>query len=280
MEWLYSFAGIDFSVELPDDRIYSDTALAPFRVDAATQPHRFCFELVDGLTPPAGECIAVAPGLRVYPGGLRYIGPVEQGWEPAYIRVEHQEKMHRVQLLASEFPNAIASKTVLNCLAAEHLLAENGGFVFHCAFIDRDGGAIAFTAPSGTGKSTQASLWQRYRGAETVNGDRGAIRMTAAGPFACGIPFAGSSGICKNKTLPLRAIVYLKQAPETTIRRLRGAEAFRRIWEGCCINIWDRADVTAVSDTVQLLLQTVPVFELACTPDESAVLALEGAMRE
>lgn len=280
MERLYSFAGIDIAVELPEDRTYTDTALAPFRVEAVTQPHRFVFELVDALTPPQGACIAVAPGLRVYPEGQRYIGSVQHSWENAYIRAEHQGRLHRIQLRASEYPDAITAKTLLNCLAAEHLLAEDGGFVLHCALVERQGRAIVFTAPSGTGKSTQAALWERHRGTQTVNGDRAAIRMTDSGAFACGIPFAGSSGICKNRSMPLAAIVYLKQAPGTTLRRLRGAEAFRRVWEGVSVNIWDRADVDAVSETVRQVLLSVPVLELACTPDESAVLALEGALRE
>ena len=155
MEWLYSFAGIDFSVELPDDRIYSDTALAPFRVESASRPHRFSFELVDTLAPPAGECIAIAPGMRVYPGGLRYIGPVQQSWESAYIRAEHLEPLHRVQLLRAHFPEEIASKTVLNCLAAEHLLAENRGFVFHCAL--KTAGTTPHSMPDATLASTMVA---------------------------------------------------------------------------------------------------------------------------
>jgi hypothetical protein len=96
--------------------------------------------------------------------------------------------------------------------------------------------------------------------------------------LACGVPFSGSSLFCKNVTLPLAAIVYLQQAPKTTVCRLRGAEAFRRLWEGCGINNWDRADVDQVSKTLVQVLTKVPVFSLACTPDESAILALEGVL--
>ena len=141
-----------------------------------------------------------------------------------------------------------------------------------------DGKAILFTAPSETGKSTQADLWHRLRGAAIHNGDRSAVRWQDGRAYACGVPFAGSSQICENVTLPLAAIVYLRQAPETTIRRLRGAESFRCLWEGCSVNTWDRADVDRISETVLQVLTAVPVFELACTPDESAILALEGVL--
>lgn len=278
MEYRYSFAGIDFVVDLSVEREYADTALTPFRVSEVRDPHRFLFELVEELPSPQGPCISAAPGMLIYEDNTRYLGAVQQDWHDAHIRVTHRGKVHQVQLRERTYPRVIASKTVLNCLAAEHLLAENRGFVFHCAFISSQGKAVLFTAPSGTGKSTQAELWQQHRGTETVNGDRAAVRITDDGPIACGIPFAGSSGICKNQMLPLAAVVYLKQAPETTIRCLRGAEAFRRVWEGISVNVWDRADVDSVSESVQQLLMTVPVYELACTPDESAILALEGVL--
>lgn len=283
MKKYYCFAGVELELELPAERANTgERHLAPFGVDGVEDPHRFTFTVVDALTPPAGRCVANEGGCRVYEetdGSVRYIGSVQQSWEPAYLRVAHRGREHHVQLKEGNFPAGIGTHTVLTCLAAEHLVAEAGGFVFHSSYIHRDGRAILFTAPSGTGKSTQAALWERYRGAEIINGDRSAVRIVEGEPYACGIPFAGSSEYCKNRTLPLQAIVYLKQAPVTSIRRLRGAEAFRRIWEGCSVNTWDREDLAAVSETVQRVVMTVPVYELACTPDESAITALEGVLQ-
>lgn len=284
MRKYYRFAGVECEVDIPDDLIYTNERhLAPFAVDAVERPHRFRFEMVDELTAPADPCIFNEGGFRVYSDGndtIRYIGSVQQGWEQAYLRVRHHGYEHRVQLKRSQYTDRIGVHTVLNCLSAEHLVARAGGFIFHSSYIERNGQGILFTAPSGTGKSTQADLWAKLRGAVILNGDRSAIRMTQSGIQVCGIPFAGSSQFCENVALPLSAIVYLKQAPETTIRRLRGAEAFRRVWEGCSVNIWDRTDVELVSEAVQTVLMTVPVFELACTPDESAVIALEGVLQK
>lgn len=282
MKKYYSFAGIDLELQLPDGIPYSDgRSLAPFAVDCVEEPHRFTYEMVDTLEPPVGSIIMQAPAFRVYREGewsVRYIGTVSQSWESAYIRAAHRGQEHHVQLKASQFPGSMSGKTVLNSISAEHLVAQEGGFVFHSSYIEWQGRGILFTAPSETGKSTQAALWERLRGAEVINGDRSVVRLTDEGVFVCGIPFAGSSQICKNRTLPLQAIVYLKQAPQTTIRRLRGAESFRRIWEGCSVNTWDKDDVSKVSETVQQVLLSIPVYELACTPDESAIIALEGVL--
>lgn len=284
MEKFYSFAGVNIAVEIPDDRMYSEEhILAPFRVTAVANPHRFCFQLVDVLTPPSGDCIVRVPEFRAYQEGewtVRYIGTVQKSWETAYIRAAHRDHEHLVQLLACQFPGKIGTKTILNSIAIEHLLAQADGFLIHASYLARKGRGILFTAPSGAGKSTQAALWERLRGAEVLNGDRTAVRLIGDAAFSCGVPFSGSSQICKNRTLPLAAIVYLRQAPQTSIRQLAGGEAFRRVWEGCSVNVWDRTDVEQVMETVLRVLSAVPVFELACTPDESAIIALEGVLRE
>ncbi len=279
MKKYYRFAGIDLEIDVPDERMYkNDRYLAPFRVDSVEDPYVFRFEMVSELLPPTGECLANTGGMRVYSDGMRYIGTVEKSWERAYAQVIPNGRRHRVLLKSSSFVDGVGVNQVLTALGVEHLMAQNDGFVFHCSYIAVDGKAILFTAPSGTGKSTQADLWNRHRGAPIYNGDRCAVRWKEGQAYACGIPFAGSSQICENMTLPLGAIVYLRQAPQTTIRRLRGAESFRSLWEGCSVNVWDQADVDRISETVMQVLSVVPIFELACTPDESAILALEGVL--
>lgn len=282
MEKYYRFAGLELLIDLPDDKMYTDQQmLEPFQVERVTKPHSFRFRLVSALEPPEGECAHVHDRFRVYRDAareIRYFGAVGDGWEKAYARVVHQGFNHEVTLVARRFPDFVGANIVMNCLAAEHLIARSGGFILHSSFVDIGGKAILFTAPSGTGKSTQAGLWEKLRGATVINGDRAAICLENHIPMACGIPYAGSSGICHNATLPLAAVVYLSQTENTTIRRLHGFAAFRAIWEGCSVNTWNEEDTKRVSGIVERIVSTVPVFHLACRPDESAVLALEGVL--
>ena len=46
------------------------------------------------------------------------------------------------------------------------------------------------------------------------------------------------------------------------------------------MNTWDKADMSAVMDTVTQLVQQIPVYYMPCTPDESAVNTLEQALRK
>lgn len=279
----YRFAGVELAVSMPEELFYEqEYHLAPFRVAETAQPHSFRFEAVEALEPPAGKLIAADPGFRVYDTGsarIRYTGAVGERWEDAYIRACHRGKDHDVQVKKDALTGKIGTKTVLNSIEVDRLVARAGGFIFHCAYIDRGGSAILFTAPSETGKSTQAELWKDLRGARIINGDRAAVRIVEGRALAEGIPFAGSSSYCENRTVPIEAVVYLAQAPRTTIRRMRGYEAFARIWEGVSVSAWDREDVSLVSDAVKRLAETVPVYHLPCTPDESAVIALENALK-
>ena len=282
MERYFSFAGVDITLAMPQERMFSDDrALAAFAAGPGADPHRFDFSFVDALAAPEGQLVANPGGFLAYSDGetdTRYFGSVSDGWRSAYLRVAHRGKEHRVEAKNSSFPGRIGTHTVLGALSAEHLVLDAGGVVFHASYILYQGKAILFTAPSGTGKSTQADLWKDLRGARIINGDRAVIRVVDGQTVACGIPFAGSSEYCDNVTAPLAAIVYLSQAPQTTISRLSGFRAFRRVWEGCSVNTWDRTDVEKATGIVETIIRRVPVYYLPCTPDESAVAALEGVL--
>mgnify|MGYP002512484484 CR=1 FL=1 len=157
-------------------------------------------------------------------------------------------------------------------------LLDFSGIQLHASAIAVDGKAYLFSAASGTGKSTQAALWEQFRGAQLINGDRAGVFVEPDGVFARGIPYCGSSGVNRNVCLRVKCIVSLSQAPVTSIAPLTGLRAFRQIWEGCTVNLWDRQAVMACSELVSQVVQRVPVFHLACTPDCSAVEALEQAI--
>ena len=108
-----------------------------------------------------------------------------------------------------------------------------------------------------------------------INGDRVAIFPTPNGAEVRGIPYCGSSRVNKNRTMPLRAVVCLSQAPENSITPLFGSRAFRLLWQGCSINLWNQSDIIKGTQAVVDTISAVPVFSLACTPDERAVQTLE-----
>ena len=166
----------------------------------------------------------------------------------------------------------------VSLLALERRQMDLGGLILHCAYAEYRDRAILFTAPSGTGKSTQANLWEQYRGAETVNGDRALLQKIGDAWYARGWPVCGSSGICHSRDLPIRAIVVLSQAPEDRAEALAPVQAFTRLYSEITVNRWNRAAALRAMELTEDLASAVPVLHLACTMEQTAVEALEQAM--
>lgn len=150
--------------------------------------------------------------------------------------------------------------------------------ILHSAYMCYEDTAVLFSAPSETGKSTQAGLWEKYRGTWTVNGDRSLLIREEDGWYANGWPVCGSSEICNNKSYPVRAIVMLSQAKENRISRLKGLEALRKVMEQITINAWNSEFQIQAMDELEILLKEVPVYHLECDISEDAVRCLEDVL--
>ena len=184
----------------------------------------------------------------------------------------------RCLVRAADWRWATRSQFLWSEIMLNHLLLHRRGLVFHASCIDADGRAILFTAPSQTGKSTQAELWRALRGAEILNGDKAAVMLSEDVPTVWGLPFCGTSGICVNKSLPLGAVVVLSQGKDNTVTPLPPSRAVQEL----CPNVFTDSYVPrewqmALSHLLDLCA-AVPVLHLSCTPDEGAVAALEKAL--
>lgn len=279
MENYYNVAGVNFCVLGKKEEMFTEeTILKKYKSGPGEGTYKYYFQIVENLLDPVGECIFNGASKRIYKEKeleIRYIGSVENTLDGAYMRIEKKGEEACVQVERKKIRKYITEKVVLTALGMEHLVVTVQGFILHASFVNWKGKGILFTAPSGTGKSTQADLWKKFRGAEIINGDKAIIRNIDGEFFACGLPYSGSSKYYENEVLPLHAVVYLGQSTKTTIRHLTGSEAFKKIWEGCSIALWEVLDVNQVISNIQELICRVPIFELKCTPDESAVIVLE-----
>ncbi|MCI6091150.1 hypothetical protein MR781_01095 [bacterium] len=150
--------------------------------------------------------------------------------------------------------------------------------ILHCAYTVYKGKAILFSAPSGTGKSTQAELWKQYRGSRIVNGDRALLRKIDGVWSACGWPVCGSSDICESEDTPLYTIVMLRQGETNYIERLSPIQAFTQLYAQTTINQWNPAFVQRAMELIEDLIGQVPVYQLTCNMTEDAVKCLEQAI--
>ena len=170
----------------------------------------------------------------------------------------------------------ITAANFLSAADASSLAVEKGAFLLHAAHIRYNGEAILFTAPSGTGKSTQAHLWETRRDAEIINEDRALIFCRDGQYYAAGCWAMGSGTVCRNVTSPIRAIVLLGQGRENTVRALPAYEIFRRLLPQCTFDEGRVEQQTAIIDRVTELIGCVKTVAYDCVPQPSSVEALES----
>lgn len=163
-------------------------------------------------------------------------------------------------------------------------LPKHGSFIAHAAVIEYGGLAYAFMAPSGTGKSTHIKLWMDTLSpnATVINGDKPILRLdkTPEGKpqvVACGSPWAGKEGWQTNTSAPLAGLCFLTRGTTDACHRISPTEAF----DSAVRQIYMPSDpVSAIKtlDFVDVLLQTVPLYQLSCTMNKTAVKACFEAM--
>lgn len=259
-----------------DDRIALPENFLKFR--GGSQPeYVYTLEPADDFPAPEGKILARRDDLLVTQKGqgeCRWIG-VKGTAEPYAYYEETDDRSARILVRLRSYDGFICDPAFVSLLALERRLAHKDGLILHCAYVAYRGEAILFSAPSETGKTTQANLWEKYRGARTVNGDRGLLQKVDGRWVVRGWPVCGSSEVCHNEDMPIRAIVMLSQAPEDTAERLHPAKAFSQIYSQITINRWNRASNLRAMELLEDLIGSVPVYHLACTMNETAIRALE-----
>lgn len=177
------------------------------------------------------------------------------------------------ETLTQEIP--IAASYFLSTVGLHRKLLCKGAVVLHCSYIEHNGKAILFLGPSGTGKSTQAQLWEKYEKAQIINGDRALLRSCNGRWMVYGYPCCGSSSICINKTLPLAALVVLQQGKENMMEPLSAARKICALTAATEVYPWDSWEVTQAFDAAQNLSASIPMFQFSCTKDQRAVETLK-----
>ena len=149
-------------------------------------------------------------------------------------------------------------------------LIKRGGMMLHSSAVALDGRAFLFSGDPGAGKSTHAGLWlKRFPGAYILNDDKPALTRAAGGFLASGTPWSGKHDISRNESLPVKAVAFIEQAGENSIERLSAKDAAVRLLPQTVRRISEER-MRELLDTVESLVSTVPIYRLACRPDEAA----------
>jgi hypothetical protein len=281
---LYNIADIRFRIETPfayeESAAFLPFVCADAPAAAAGESEtavRFRFHAVEcRRTPP----IASEGELRIYEEGDTVYREFHCGDQPPHACTVYRRGQQgcECRLYPGGERYAVSTQNIFQLIGFEWLLCAQDALILHAACIRCNGRGILFTASSGTGKSTQADLWVTHHGAELLNGDRGILRRREGVWRAYGSPYAGSSQVHKQDSVPIRAIVRLYQAPENRVKRLTGLEAFCAIYPHMTVNSWDAWFVDRSITMTEDIINRVPVYELHCRPDREATEVLAALL--
>ena len=209
--------------------------------------------------------------MRIDENGAFLRNDISPDGKKAKISIANREKIYGVGIWYISF-FAIGE-------AFSYAMLKNKSGVLHSSSIVINGSAIAFSAQSGTGKSTHTSIWQElYPETVIANDDTPVIKFENGIPYLYGSPFAGTSGVNQNVSAPLKAVVFLHRGYENKIEKLSGARAISYF-----VNEIRKPPVPdyleLCMDFTEKILKSAPVYLLTCTPDERAVETVKNALK-
>lgn len=151
-------------------------------------------------------------------------------------------------------------------------------YLFHSAVIEYKGQGYAFSAKSGTGKSTHISLWRKHFGEDVhiVNGDKPIFRFIDGKLYAYGTPWCGKEGWQNNAKVKLGSLCFIERSHENRIRRIPADKALMLMFH----QILTPSDIETVDTLFPLLdktLRDIPCYLLGCNiSEEAAEVAYKG----
>ena len=284
MERIFQIGNFIFLLRCPVE-VTPPENFMKFEIENVDPEYTYHIEISDSLPRPEGKVIAQRPDLTV----LQHKTESGQSLESRLIGVKGNPEYYacyrevsvncaEVTLVRDRIAELHIDPMFTSLLALERRLVQKDSMVLHCAYVEYQGGAILFSAPSETGKTTQANLWEKYRGSRTVNGDRSLLGKVDGRWTAQGWPVCGTSEVCNNEAIPIKAVVMLSQAKENHAEILTPGHAFPLLYSQITVNKWNTEDHIHTIDLIEDFLGSVPVLHLGCTISEAAVTCLEDIL--
>ena len=170
---------------------------------------------------------------------------------------------------------------ISNCFMLSYAIA--GSFkdtvLIHASLVRQNGYGYAFHATSGTGKSTQVSMWLRYLpGCDLMNDDNPSIRIIDGVPYIYGTPWSGKTPCYRKIRARLGALTRIDRDDHNWIEKLTPIQAFTSVLPSCSSLKWCVPVFRAMGDTVSKIVETTNVYILHCLPNREAAEVCNAAI--
>ena len=143
--------------------------------------------------------------------------------------------------------------------------------LIHASLVRNNGYGYAFIAKSGTGKSTQVSMWLRYiPGSDLMNDDNPIVRIIDGETWIYGSPWSGKTPCYRNVKGRLGAITRIDRATTNSVEKPNPIAAFASLLPSCSSMKWDSDIYNGVCDTITKIVEAGRIFTLHCLPNQEA----------
>lgn len=158
-------------------------------------------------------------------------------------------------------------------------LLQFSGILLHSSCIVVDGRAYAFSADSGTGKSTHTELWLKHFGSRAymLNDDKPAIRLIGDTVYACGTPWSGKYDYSTPKIIELAGICFLERSEDNWIKPASTDKAVFNIFSQTVRKL-SQDNMEKLFNVLEAIFAKVPLYEMGCNISDEAVLTAYNAM--
>ena len=150
----------------------------------------------------------------------------------------------------------------------------NGRVMLHSCSILYNDKAWAFSAPSGPGKSTHCTIWNRLYETPVINGDLNLIGLKNGEPYVYGTPWCGTSGVFDTEKHRLGGIILLKQGLKNRIDYLSTEQKILLAQQRLVTSVWDKEMLKKTFNIVKQIVKNIYVRRYYCTMEDEAAQIL------
>ena len=182
--------------------------------------------------------------------------------------------------LDSDLPKTLKDRVVEKTAAFRKFaerLPDFDGTLFHSCFIKVENRGIAFSAPSGTGKTTHMLLWKKLLGEKLtiINGDKPLVRFVDGKLYGYGSPWVGKEGYGCNEKVPLTDICLIERSKTNKTEPLSKQEGMILLMQQIYMP-FDSAMRMKTINLIYRIVENVNFWKISCNlEDEAAKISYE-----
>ncbi len=293
---VYHFCIADFDVEMifADDGIntvHLVSSMLPFVTAAPVDRAPLLFSLtVDDTLPPVPKAdrerirdVDTGNGHtlvdRLTAGGYQFIMKNVAGADCCLLQTNADFSRFSCALRGSYNMRAFGLNSAL-MIAFAYAASRHQTLLLHASLVRQDGYGYAFVAKSGTGKSTQVSMWLRHLpGCDMMNDDNPIVRIIDGQAYIYGSPWSGKTPCYRRVKAPLGAVTNIVRDKENRVEPLDAVHAFAALLPACASMKWDEATYRLICNTIGRVIECTGIYALHCLPDKESAIVCNNTIK-